>query len=225
MKKLYILFAVALLSGFSLSTSAQCNPSIPSQAIVVTVSDTFFLGDEKIWGCPGSVIVDNGSADTAFLETNCTYSSNGGDVVIFAKSGCIVNCYGDGEIIYKEPGVTVNDISMGATINNCASIIYNYSNAPASGCVMSADAQISTVSVTALPNPASKSLSFSLKGIDFSKVEIKIFELTGQPVMTIKPDNTQYTIDVSTFKEGMYFYKVISSSKVLKSEKFIVLKK
>ncbi|MFH0866212.1 MAG: T9SS type A sorting domain-containing protein [Bacteroidota bacterium] len=225
MKKIYILSAAALLSGFSLKTSAQCNPSIPSQAIAVTVSDTFFIGDEKIWGCPGSVIIDNGSADTAFLETNCTYTSNGGDVVIFAKSGCVINCYGDGEIIYKEPGVTVNDISMGATINNCSSILFNYANAPASGCAMSADAQISTVVVTALPNPVSKSLTFSLKGIDFSKVIIEIFELTGQPVMTIKPDNAQYTIDVSAFKEGIYFYKVISKEKIVKSEKFVVLKK
>lgn len=79
--------------------------------------------------------------------------------------------------------------------------------------------------VISYPNPASKSLTFSLKGIDFNSVEIEIFELTGQPVMTIKPDNTQYTIDVSAFKEGIYFYKVVSNGVVLKSEKFIVLKK
>lgn len=81
------------------------------------------------------------------------------------------------------------------------------------------------IEVATYPNPASKSLTFSIKGIDFSKVEIEIFELTGQPVMTLHPDNIQFTIDVSSFKEGMYFYKVISSEKVVKSEKFIIVKK
>lgn len=225
MKKIYVLFTTALLLGFSLKTSAQCSPSIPSQAVVVAVSDTFNFGSEIIWGCPGSIIVDNGGADTAFLEANCSYTSNGGDVVIFAKTGCVINCYGDGEIIYKEPGVTVNDISSGATVNNCASITFNYTNAPASGCASGLTVMSSNVSVTATPNPASKSLTFVLKGVEFSKVEIEVFELTGQPVMTVHPDNIQYTIDVTSFKEGMYFYKVISSGKVLKSEKFIVLKK
>jgi hypothetical protein len=81
------------------------------------------------------------------------------------------------------------------------------------------------IDVTSFPNPASKSLTFSIQGVDFSKVEIEIFELTGQPVMTLKPDNAVSTIDVSGFKEGIYFYKVVSNDSVIKSEKFIVLKK
>lgn len=81
------------------------------------------------------------------------------------------------------------------------------------------------IEISTYPNPASKSLTFSIKGVDLSSVEIEIFELTGQPVMIVHPDNMQYTIDVTSFMEGMYFYKFVSSGKVLKSEKFIVLKK
>jgi hypothetical protein len=81
------------------------------------------------------------------------------------------------------------------------------------------------IEVATFPNPASKSITFSIKGIDFSKVEIEIFELTGQPMMTLFPDNNQFTVDVTSFKEGIYFYKIVSSGEILKSEKFIVLQK
>lgn len=81
------------------------------------------------------------------------------------------------------------------------------------------------IDVTTFPNPASKTLTFIFSGVDLSDVVVEIFELTGQPVLTMMPDNDHSTVDVSGFKEGLYFYKVVVKGLTIKTEKFIVLKK
>ncbi|HNW97243.1 MAG TPA: T9SS type A sorting domain-containing protein [Bacteroidales bacterium] len=81
------------------------------------------------------------------------------------------------------------------------------------------------INIFSYPNPANKILTFSFTGIELSKTEIEIFELTGQPVMKVKPDNEQYTIDVLNLKEGIYFYKIIYNGEIITTEKFVVLRK
>jgi hypothetical protein len=81
------------------------------------------------------------------------------------------------------------------------------------------------VEVSAFPNPASKTLTFVFKENDINFLSVEIYKLTGQPLLTIRPDNVQYTIDVTSMEEGIYFYKVIYNGKIVKTEKFMVLRK
>jgi len=81
------------------------------------------------------------------------------------------------------------------------------------------------INVSSFPNPASKTLTFTFKGGELSFISIEIYKLTGQPVLTFKPENLEYVLDVTGMEEGIYFYKVLYNGKVIKTEKFVVLKK
>ena len=82
-----------------------------------------------------------------------------------------------------------------------------------------------TVDISAFPNPASKIIIFTFRGVDYNALSVEVFELTGQPVLTFKFENTQYILDVTEMKEGIYFYKVLYNGKVVKTEKFVINKK
>ena len=75
------------------------------------------------------------------------------------------------------------------------------------------------------PNPASKTITFTFKGVDINAISVEVYELTGQPILTFKSENIQYILDVTSMKEGIYFYKVLYNGKVIKTEKFVILKK
>lgn len=81
------------------------------------------------------------------------------------------------------------------------------------------------VSISVFPNPASKSITFTFKGLDLEFVKVQVFEITGGPVKMFIPENSQYTMDLTMMKEGIYFYNVQYNGKVVKTEKFVVLKK
>lgn len=87
------------------------------------------------------------------------------------------------------------------------------------------DGGISQVSVKVFPNPASKDLTFSFSGADIQAIEVDIYELTGLEIAAFRPQTNTYIFDVSSLKEGLYFYNVLYNGKVIQSEKFVVLKK
>jgi hypothetical protein len=84
---------------------------------------------------------------------------------------------------------------------------------------------IDPVIVSTYPNPASKTLTFTFKGDEINLASIEIYKLTGQMILNFKPENQQYILDVTSMEDGIYFYKIIYNGEVLKTEKFVVLKK
>jgi phage tail sheath gpL-like len=81
------------------------------------------------------------------------------------------------------------------------------------------------VIVSSFPNPASVTLTFTFKGNELNLTTIEIYKLTGEQTLSFKPEGLQYTLDVTSMEDGIYFYKIIYNGKVLKTEKFVVLKK
>ena len=53
---------------------------------------------------------------------------------------------------------------------------------------------------------------------------MEIFKLTGQPILTIIPNDKQYILDVASMDEGIYFYKVLYNGKLVKTEKIMIIK-
>ena len=98
--------------------------------------------------------------------------------------------------------------------------IFSDSNTISAARIYSLNADISS-----FPNPASKTITFTFKGVDINAISVEVYELTGQPILTFKSENIQYILDVTSMKEGIYFYKVLYNGKVIKTEKFVILKK
>jgi hypothetical protein len=69
--------------------------------------------------------------------------------------------------------------------------------------------------VTVYPNPAQNSLQVTLAGNN-KILEINLFDLLGKEVLTPK----EKVIDVSNFKNGIYFMQVKTSDKIY-TTKFI----
>jgi hypothetical protein len=84
---------------------------------------------------------------------------------------------------------------------------------------------VDPVIVSSFPNPARTTLTFTFKGNEFNLTTIEIYKLTGEQMLSFKPEGLQYTLDVTSMEDGIYFYKIIYNGKVLKTEKFVVLKK
>ena len=72
------------------------------------------------------------------------------------------------------------------------------------------------------PNPASDHLTISTNDTKNIPVNVKIFNLTGQEVYNDNYLNvSNHNINLSSFKEGMYFVK-ISSNNINKTEKVLI---
>lgn len=84
---------------------------------------------------------------------------------------------------------------------------------------------VDPVIVSSFPNPASTTLTFTFKGNELNLTTIEVYKLTGEQMLSFKPEGLQYALDVTSMEDGIYFYKIIYNGKVLKTEKFVVLKK
>lgn len=80
------------------------------------------------------------------------------------------------------------------------------------------------VAVSTYPNPAVTKLNFTFETNNINLLIVEIFKLTGQPILTIIPNDKQYSLDVASMEEGIYFYKVIYNGKLVKTEKFMIIK-
>jgi hypothetical protein len=103
------------------------------------------------WVCANQTLQTDGGIMKIYLESGATMITGGGIDTVYAKTGSTITMTGGIHVIYHEPGVTLNMNGGIPTLYPCASLVFDYSQAPANGCApvpvcnMTASATVSNV--------------------------------------------------------------------------------
>ena len=143
----FFIFTVLLFAFPGLYS--QCNPAIPSNAIVISSTQTIGFGGAQLWICSGDSLTTNGGSQTVFLETAAYVAGGGGSNTIYCPAGAKVNMSSGSNIIYYVNPGDILSAGGGPTLNLCTGISYDYTNAPAVGCPKTTCATFDTMTVAA----------------------------------------------------------------------------
>ena len=126
-------------------------PTVLSNSNVVSSYQVVNGGFTPQWVCQNDTLYTDGGIMNIYLEAGATMITGGGIDSIFAKSGSTIIMNGGIHRIYHEPGVNLVMNGGIPYLNPCPSLVFNYSQAPANGCVpvavcnMTAAATVSNV--------------------------------------------------------------------------------
>ncbi len=126
-------------------------PTVLSNSNVVSSYQIVNGGFTPQWVCQNDTLYTDGGIMNIYLEAGATMITGGGIDSIFAKSGSTIIMTGGIHRIYHEPGVNLVMNGGIPYLNPCPSLVFNYSQAPANGCVpvpvcnMTAAATVSNV--------------------------------------------------------------------------------
>jgi PKD repeat protein len=126
----------ALMLLHCAESSAQCDPSVLSSSVVVTSTTTINGGFDPIWVCGGDTLHSDGGFHNVYLEPGAVMTTDGGIDTIYVKEGASVIMGGGIHVIFY---VSADDLDINGGIPYqyaCASITFDYTNAPANGCAM-----------------------------------------------------------------------------------------
>ena len=138
----------------SMATACVTNlagPILYSNSNVVSSYQVVNGGFTPQWVCQNDTLYSDGGIMNVYLEAGATMITGGGIDSIFAKSGSTIIMNGGIHRIYHEPGVNLVMNGGIPYLNPCPSLVFNYSQAPANGCVpvpvcnMTAAATVSNV--------------------------------------------------------------------------------
>jgi PKD repeat protein len=131
---------LAFLTGYLLlrcpQSSAQCDPSVLSNSVVVTSTTTINGGFDPIWVCSGDTLHSDGGFHNVYLEPGAVMTTDGGIDTIFVKEGATFIMGGGIHVIFY---VSLSDLDINGGIPyqySCASLTFDYTNAPVNGCAL-----------------------------------------------------------------------------------------
>lgn len=200
MKTTLLTFSI-LISGFVIS---QCSPTIPSNAMVMSTTQTIGFGGAQLWICPGVTITSNGGSHTVFLETGATFAAGGGSNTIYCPPGGTVNVTSGSNIIYYVNTSDLLSTGGGPTLNQCSSIVYNYSQAPVPGCQQTTGVvSLSEPEMLLFPNPCQG--SFTIVG-SFDHPQIRVTDLAGRAIVCRQEYPGQYSLE--QVSNGFYWLQI-----------------
>ena len=78
--------------------------------------------------------------------------------------------------------------------------------------------------LTIYPNPASENLTISFNSIHQKEISLKIYNSSGQEVLSQQITGASKTIDISQFADGIYFVRAITENQIVHNEKIIIQK-
>ena len=110
-------------------------PILYSNSNVVSSYQVVNGGFTPQWVCQNDTLYSDGGIMNVYLEAGATMITGGGIDSIFAKSGSTIIMNGGIHRIYHEPGVNLVMNGGIPTLYPCPSLVFNYSQAPANGCV------------------------------------------------------------------------------------------
>ena len=110
-------------------------PSVLSNSNVVSSYQVVNGGFTPQWVCQNDTLYTDGGIMNIYLEAGATMITGGGIDSIFAKSGSTIIMNGGIHRIYHEPGVNLVMNGGIPYLYPCPSLVFNYSQAPANGCV------------------------------------------------------------------------------------------
>jgi hypothetical protein len=142
-------------------------PTVLSNSNVVSSYQVVNGGFTPQWVCPNDTLYTDGGIMNIYLEAGATMITGGGIDSIFAKSGSTIIMNGGIHRIYHEPGVNLVMNGGIPYLYPCPSLVFNYSQAPANGCVpvpvCNLSASISTINIDCF-GAASGSATASITG-------------------------------------------------------------
>ena len=197
----------------SLKSYGQCNPTIPISSNVVSSSQTVDGGFTPQWVCSGASFSTNGGAFNVYLESGAVMSTGGGIDSIYVKAGATLNMNGGIHHIFFEPLAILNILGGISYVDTCVSINYDYSQAPAGGCLFTSinNIQLSDVNFSIAPNPAKDQLT-----IETTKATtIEIMNVLGEKLVDRTIDKKE-VISITNFNKGIYFIKDLATGKTIK---------
>jgi len=213
-KKIYItsLFLV-IVCILSLKSYGQCNPIIPITSNVVSSSQTVDGGFTPQWVCSGDSLSSNGGSFNVFLESSAVMTTGGGIDSIYVKAGARLTMNGGSHHIIFEPLAILNILGGIPSYDTCVSINYNYSQAPAGGCLLTSlnNMQLSDVKFSISPNPAKDQLT-----IETTKAtSIEIMNVLGE-ILVERIIDKKEVISITNFNKGVYFIKDRMTGRTIK---------
>jgi hypothetical protein len=110
-------------------------PTVLSNSNVVSSYQVVNGGFTPQWVCQNDTLYTDGGIMNVYLEAGATMITGGGIDSIFAKSGSTIIMNGGIHRIYYEPGVNLVMNGGIPSLYPCPSLVFNYSQAPANGCV------------------------------------------------------------------------------------------
>jgi hypothetical protein len=218
MKKLLLLSTLIL--SFSLVHS-QCSPAIPNTAYVVSSTQSIGFGGADIWVCPGDSLTTNGGSEYIYLESTAYVLTNGGSNFVWVPQGAKVNTPSGGNTIYYvDPADLV--FTGGATLIQCTSINYDYSNAPTNGCQMTTGIKNSKmpVEITIYPNPSQGKFILSVPGMELSSIEV--LNSVGARVFSSDNFTENACIDLSGMPKGIYLIHITGTDGNWMSSRIVI---
>lgn len=189
-------------------TFAQCNVSIPSNAIVVDTTLTYGGSNMFFWICgAGDTLNGSGVNMTYYVESGGVLNLSGIEKIVYLKDGATINCSGIDDTIYYEPGAIIFCSGNGVLIP-CTTILFDYSNGPPNGCFSSTSINENTAEndFHVFPNPVNQILNIRYNGkkaLEIYDIQGKLITQINNPVMDI-----QITTDVSYLAPGVYLLKM-----------------
>jgi hypothetical protein len=121
----------------AMATSCVTNlagPILYSNSNPVSTFSVVNGGFTPQWVCANQTLQTDGGIMKIYLEPGATMITGGGIDTVYAKTGSTITMTGGIHVIYHEPGVTLNMNGGIPTLYPCASLVFDYSQAPANGC-------------------------------------------------------------------------------------------
>ena len=89
-------------------------------------------------------------------------------------------------------------------------------------CLLGLDDLKNNIEASLAPNPATDNVLLTLEGMSgYNEVSIDIFDLLGKKVSSIAQVGPKNNLNVSEFKNGMYFISIMKNGSLIKTSKFI----
>jgi hypothetical protein len=127
--------AAGCTASASSNVSNLTGPTVLSNSNVVSSYQVVNGGFTPQWVCQNDTLYSDGGIMNVYLEAGATMITGGGIDSIFAKSGSTIIMTGGIHRIYHEPGVNLVMNGGIPYLYPCPSLVFNYSQAPANGCV------------------------------------------------------------------------------------------
>jgi hypothetical protein len=179
----------------------------------VNSSQLVNVGFTHQWVCSGDSLTSNGGSFNVFLEPGAVMSTLGGIDSIYVKAGATLNMNGGIHHIVFEPLAILNILGGIAYFDTCVSINYDYSQAPASGCLFTSlnSMPLSDIKFSVAPNPVKDQLT-----IETTKATtIEIINVLGEILVNRIIDKKE-VINIASFNKGVYFIREMMTGRTIK---------
>ena len=134
-------YSVTVTDAAGCGASASANvfnvagPTVLPNSNVVNSYQVVNGGFTPQWVCQNDTLYTDGGIMKIYLESGATMITGGGIDTVYAKTGATIVMSGGIHAIYHEPGVNLVMNGGIPTLFPCPSLVFNYTQAPANGCV------------------------------------------------------------------------------------------